>query len=68
MVAALVVKRPGLEVTPAEIIQFSRQLIAAYKAPRFVSFVPSLPKNPAGKILKHELRSPYWAGHSRRVN
>ncbi len=68
IVAALIVKKPGLDLTAEEIIQFSKERIAAYKAPKSVSFVQSLPRNPAGKVLKQELRIPYWVGYTRRVN
>jgi acyl-CoA synthetase (AMP-forming)/AMP-acid ligase II len=33
-----------------------------------VDFTDVLPRNPSGKILKKDLREPYWAGHERRVN
>ena len=54
--------------TPDEIIAFARTRIAGYKAPRTVDFIEALPRNPSGKILKRELREPYWAGKDRRVN
>jgi acyl-CoA synthetase (AMP-forming)/AMP-acid ligase II len=67
-VAALVVSKPGTAVTPDELIQFAKQRIAAYKAPKSVSFVASLPRNAAGKLLKAELRRPFWTGRDRQVN
>lgn len=67
-VAALVVRQPGVDVTAAEIIEFSKQQIAAYKAPKSVAFVASLPRNAAGKLLKQELRKPFWTGRDRHVN
>jgi long-chain acyl-CoA synthetase len=67
-VKAVVVKKPGAEVTVAQLIEFARQRIAGYKVPRSVDFVASLPRNPTGKILKRELREPYWAKEERRVN
>ena len=45
-----------------ELIAFCKETIAGYKAPKSVEFVDSLPKNPAGKILKRELREKYWKG------
>jgi len=65
---AFVVKKPGHETTAEELIEFCRQRIATYKIPRSVEFVDALKRNAAGKLIKHELRAPYWAGRSRRVN
>jgi long-chain acyl-CoA synthetase len=67
-VKAIVVVRPGAELTQAEVIAFARGKIAAYKCPKSVDFVPALPRNPSGKILKRVLREPYWAGQARRVH
>ncbi len=50
-----------------QIIQFCREHLAGYKCPRTVDFVPSLPRNASGKILKTELREPYWRDRARRV-
>ena len=65
---AIVVRRPDAQVTPDEIIAWARQQIASYKAPRSVEFIDALPRNPSGKILRRELREPYWKGRERRVN
>ncbi len=67
-VKALVVKKSGADVTADEIIEFTRERIAKYKTPRSVDFVESLPRNASGKILKRELRAPFWAGRERQVN
>jgi acyl-CoA synthetase (AMP-forming)/AMP-acid ligase II len=67
-VKAIVVKKPGAEVTEQEIIDYARERIAHYKSPRSVDFATALPRNPSGKILKRELRAPYWAGRERQVN
>jgi len=66
-VKALVVPRPGMTVTEAEIIEHCRRGLASYKKPSSVAFLDALPKNAYGKILKRELREPYWQGHTRRV-
>ncbi len=58
-VHALIVLKKDAHVTPEEIIQFCKERIAKYKAPRSVEFVESLPKNPQGKILKRDLRERY---------
>ena len=59
---ALVVLKPGLEATEAELLEFCRARVAHYKAPRTVEFLESLPKTGTGKILKKELRKKYWQG------
>jgi acyl-CoA synthetase (AMP-forming)/AMP-acid ligase II len=67
-VKAVVVLKDGADVSPDEIIAFARTRIAGFKAPRTIDFIDALPRNPSGKILKRELREPYWAGKDRRVN
>ncbi|MGB8390295.1 AMP-binding protein, partial [Mycobacterium sp.] len=64
-VKAIVVATTAID--PGEIIEFCRRQLAGYKCPRTVDFVPSLPRNASGKILKTELREPYWQNHTRRV-
>ena len=66
-VKAVVVLRAGAPVDPAALIAHCRTLIAAYKAPKSVDFVDALPRNPSGKVLRRELRKPYWAGQDRLV-
>lgn len=65
---ALVVLRPGASATESGIIEFCRQDLAGFKAPKSVEFRDSLPKGGTGKILKRLLREPYWAGQERRVH
>ena len=67
-VKAIVVAKPGAAVGVAELIDYARERIAGYKVPRSIDFVAALPRNPAGKILKRELRKPYWQGRERQVN
>jgi long-chain acyl-CoA synthetase len=67
-VKAVVVKKPGAEVTTAELLGWARERIAGYKLPKSVDFVEALPRNPTGKILKRELRKPYWGERARQVN
>jgi long-chain acyl-CoA synthetase len=66
-VHAIIVARPGSELADAALIEHCRALIAGYKCPRSVEFKPALPLSAAGKILKAELREPYWKGRSRNV-
>ena len=67
-VKAIVVMKPGKTATATDIINFSRERIAGFKTPKTVDFLPALPRNPSGKILRRELRAPYWAGKDRQVN
>ncbi|MFO1394067.1 MAG: long-chain-fatty-acid--CoA ligase [Steroidobacteraceae bacterium] len=69
-VHAVVVPRAGHEhVDPAELIAFCRDRIAHYKVPRGIDLRREpLPKSGPGKVLKRELRAPYWAGRERSVN
>jgi fatty-acyl-CoA synthase len=64
---AFVVKRPGNEVTAEEIIQFTRERIAHYKAPKHVEF-GELPKTATGKIQKYILREREWKGYDKRIH
>jgi long-chain acyl-CoA synthetase len=67
-VKAVVALKPGMTATPDEIIAFARGRIAAFKAPKSIDFIDALPRNASGKILRKDLREPYWAGRARRVN
>ena len=68
-VHAVVVPRSGASVSPEELIAFTKTLIAGYKCPRSVEVRETpLPLSGAGKILKRELRKPFWEGKGRRVN
>ncbi len=59
----------GQPVTSEQLIAHCHELIAGYKCPRSVEFVTEpLPLSGAGKILKTELRKPYWEGHEKQVN
>lgn len=65
---AIVVRAPGVEVTEDEIIEFARERLARFKCPTSVDWTDALPRNPSGKILKKDLRAPFWEGRSRNVN
>lgn len=67
-VMAFCVLKPGMEASEEEIIAFARARIAGFKAPKSVAFVDALPRNPSGKLLKRELRAPFWEAHERQVN
>lgn len=66
-VKAVVVLKPGCSATEQEIIDTAKEYLASYQKPRSVDFVESLPKAPTGKILKRELRDPYWKSSDRQV-
>jgi len=67
-VHAVVVLKPGADLDPAELIAFCKERIGHYKCPRTVDVrTEPLPVSGAGKILKRELRRPFWEGKDRRV-
>ena len=59
VVKAICVLNPGDQATPEEIMAYCKERLASYKAPAYVAFVPELPRNPMGKVLKTELRKLY---------
>ncbi|MDQ3911085.1 MAG: long-chain-fatty-acid--CoA ligase [Actinomycetota bacterium] len=66
-VKAVVVLRAGATATEEEIIGFCHGKLGGFELPRSVDFVDALPRNPSGKVLKRDLREPYWIGRTRRV-
>jgi long-chain acyl-CoA synthetase len=67
-VKAVVVRRPAADASAEEIIAYARQRLAGYKCPTSVDFAEALPRNPSGKLLKRQIREPYWKGHDRRIH
>jgi long-chain acyl-CoA synthetase len=68
-VHAIVILHPGQSVSEDELLDHCRQLIAGYKLPKGITFRDEpLPLSGAGKVLKTELRKPYWEGFERQVN
>jgi long-chain acyl-CoA synthetase len=73
-VKAVVVAAPGAAddeeraALEREVLAWSRERLARYKCPTSVDWIDVLPRNPSGKILKRELREPYWEGHDRNVS
>ena len=57
---AYVVLKPGMNATEKDIIDTAKENLASYQKPKSVKFIDALPKAPTGKILKRELRDPYW--------
>ena len=66
-VHAVVVARPGAELDETAVVAHARAHLASYKVPRSVSWLDELPKTGSGKILKRELRQPFWAAHGSNV-
>ncbi|HTZ10091.1 MAG TPA: long-chain-fatty-acid--CoA ligase [Acidimicrobiales bacterium] len=67
-VKAVCVAAPGTVLEASEVIAFCRERLAHYKCPTSVDVVEALPRNPSGKVLKRQLREPYWRGHERRIH
>jgi long-chain acyl-CoA synthetase len=57
----------GAALTESDVISHCRRLLAGYKCPTSVDWFAVLPRNPSGKLLKKDLRAPYWEGRSRMV-
>ena len=66
-VKALVVVREGCYVDEEAVIEYCKERLGSYKKPKSVEFLPSLPKNAYGKILKRDLREKYWIGKDKKV-
>ncbi len=67
-VKAVCVPKPGATVDADNIIGWARERIAGFKVPRSVDVIAALPRNASGKILRKDLRAPYWEGRERQVN
>jgi long-chain acyl-CoA synthetase len=66
-VKAAVVTCPGAGLSESALLDFARRELAGYKVPKSCDFLPALPRTPTGKVLKKELRAPYWSGRDRHV-
>ena len=66
-VKAIVVPMPGVTIDLDELVDLCRSRLAGFKCLTSVDLVEALPRNASGKILKTELRAPYWTGHDRRI-
>ena len=67
-VKATVSLKKGMTATEEEIIEFSKRYLAGYKKPTSVDFIEEIPKNQNGKILRKDLKEPYWKGKGRKIN
>ncbi len=66
-VHAEVVLKEARTATTADLIDYCKERLARYKAPKSMEIVLALPKNPQGKILKREIREKYWQGRDRNI-
>ena len=67
-VKGFVILKEGSTITEAEIIASTKEKIASYKCPTSINFINELPRNPSGKILRRELRAPYWNKEGRNIS
>ena len=67
-VKAVVVLKEGAKVDADTILAFCKDKLGGYKRPRSIDFIDALPRNPSGKVLKKDLRAPYWEGQDRQVS
>jgi long-chain acyl-CoA synthetase len=71
-VKAIVVRSPDASdhdgALAADIIAATRERVAHYKCPTSIDFIDVLPRNPSGKVLKRELRQPYWGDTERNIH
>jgi long-chain acyl-CoA synthetase len=61
------VRSPGSSLTSEQVTAFAREHLASYKVPRSVDFASELPRTGSGKLLKRQLRAPFWAGRTAQV-
>jgi acyl-CoA synthetase (AMP-forming)/AMP-acid ligase II len=66
-IKAIVVVKQGEALMEKEVIAHCRHHLGGYQVPKSVEFVAMLPRNPSGKVLKRELRAPYWEGLERNI-
>lgn len=59
--------KPGRSADAADILEHCKATLASYKRPKTIDFVSELPRNTMGKLLKRELRDPFWKGRERKV-
>jgi len=67
-VKGFVILKEGVELTEQDIIASTKEKIASYKCPTSINFIQEMPRNPSGKILRRELREPYWDDKGRNVS
>jgi acyl-CoA synthetase (AMP-forming)/AMP-acid ligase II len=66
-VTAVVELNEGAELAEDELLAYCRPKLGGIKTPKQALFVDALPRSPNGKVLKKDIREPYWRGHERRI-
>ncbi|MCX7363638.1 MAG: AMP-binding protein [Alphaproteobacteria bacterium] len=66
-VKAVVELKPGASVGADELIALAKEKLGGVKAPKSVDFIAALPRSPVGKVLKKDLRAPYWSSRDRKI-
>lgn len=66
-IKAVIELKPGYSVTSEEIIALCKSRVGSIKAPKSIDFVETLPRSPAGKVMRKNVRQRYWEGQQRRV-
>lgn len=64
---AMVVRAQGSDLMEEELLAYCRERLARFKCPTSVEWLDELPRNPSGKVLKKDLRAPFWEGRTRMV-
>jgi len=64
---AVVVAAPGATIDSGQLLAWCGERLASFKCPKTVDVVAELPRNPTGKVLKKDLRKPYWEGRERQI-
>jgi len=67
LVHAVIVKNEGFDLHDADVDAHAREHLASYKVPRSIAWMQELPKTGSGKVLKRDLRKPYWADSATNV-
>jgi len=67
-VKAIVQLKPAMTTDESALLAFCKSKLGSVKTPKSIEFVDDLPRSPAGKVLKTELRKKYWADCERAVN
>ncbi|MBA4764641.1 fatty acid--CoA ligase [Qipengyuania huizhouensis] len=67
-VKACIVAKAGQEVDADSVIEWTKERLAGFKVPKSIDVLEVMPRNASGKILRKDLRAPYWEGRERQVN